>query len=175
MGGSSRGYVSFLLLVQWAYLVLIPYLAAPVPTHSLLPAYAAQRAVSEQAAFKRAARQSAADAFRQLKADSSVAKLAAQLAGVPPQAFGRMTRSRQEQAARAFIVARWASLSAAWSSQSGFGASLSCPPFPDCGSSIHLSPDGRTLSIDGNILAALQHRSLNLSITSTLAPGDVDS
>lgn len=178
VGSSSRGYISFLLLVQWAYLVLIPGFVTPIPAPSLLPAYAATRALSEQVAFKRAALQSASDAFRQLKTDSSIAQLAAQAIGLPPEAYGELTLPEQQQAARTFIVARWASLSKGWGAQSDFDASLSCPPFPDCSQSIHVSddaPDRQVLSLDNNIQASISHRSLNLIISSNLPPGDVDS
>lgn len=174
MGGSRRGYITFLLLVQWAYLILIPY-SVPTTPHSLLPAYAAERALFEQTAFKRALRQSASDAFHDLKTDSSVAELAAEAIGIPSQAYDEMTLEEQEQAAREMVVSRWASLSKDWSTQSGFDASVSCPPLPDCSQSLHLSDDSQNLTLDGNIEAALVHRSLDLRISSTLPPGNVDS
>ncbi len=175
MGGSSRGYITFLLVVQWSYLLLLPALLPPSPAGSLLPAYAAAQASSEQLAFSRAARHSAADAFRQLKADSQIAKALAAELGLPPQLYDDLTAKEQQQLARAAMAKTWAQLSADWSAHSQFKASISCPPSPDCSEFIHLDPATGAVRLDPGIQAGLAHRDFDLSITYPLQPGDLDS
>lgn len=132
MGASRRGYVTFLLALQWSYLLLLPFIALPYAPYSAAPAISAERTLAQEAALVRAMRKSAFEAHAALEAAAAVGDAVAELAGSEAgrQAFSHLKRGAQEQAVRTLILVRWADISSQWESRTGYAARISCRPNP---------------------------------------------
>lgn len=148
MSASRRGYLSFLLFIPLALLLLLPLLLRPSPP-SPAPLYADLRTASEQAAFSRALLVSVQGTAAGLPAraflpayvfhagtvlgcptPTAEAALADPLTADTPLPFPTLTFSEQACLARFEVLNAWSGLLSDWSRHSDYSAHLSCSPLP---------------------------------------------
>lgn len=175
---SRRGYLSFLLLIPLALLLLLPLLLrSPAPSTTAL--YATERTMNEQIAFKRALLVSAHQTILNLRTRVDITPVelvvAADAMGyvhppldTPPlSSFFDLTLDEQECLSRFEVLSNWASLSDDWRAHSDYDVNIQCQR-PFFGDWIELGriPAGASFGAWG---ACGSHLSWN-SLTYHLAP-----
>jgi len=128
---SKKGYITFLLMLQWAYLLLVPYLLMPSQPSSLTGAYAASRTQFENIALKRALVDSAQEAFDEVKTQTKVAEFLENIltltgTSISNKAFGKMLPYEQEKAVQLAIIQKWSALLENWQKNSDFDVGIEC-------------------------------------------------
>ncbi len=190
MVSSKKGYITFLLMLQWAYLLLLPMLVQNPNPSNLAGAYSVERAYVEHVAFKRAmisSAQEVVDAVKKSTPDSpSVPADAAVVCESAREAFSDLAYPIQQKCIQAAISAQWAALVTDWSQETGMDAAVYCGDSPpsyaasvhgapqaaflplECPGQIELGADGMSVRIHPPIRAEIFQRSTNVSINSSL-------
>lgn len=129
-----RGYLSFLLLIPLAFLLLLPLLSRSPPP-SMAPFYASERTMGEQLAFKRALLVSAHQTMLSLQTSrvepselrSSSNALGCKVSSIPsPTPFTDLTSIEKECLARFEILRAWSQLCRDWSAHSDYTTDIQC-------------------------------------------------
>jgi hypothetical protein len=137
---TCRGYLSFLLLIPLSLLLLLPFLARPVPP-APTAFYAVEQASLEQIALKRALLVSAHQTILDLRAQpaispTSLAYASMRLGCAPPTTdaavpFSQLTLLEQDCLARHEVLRAWSQLRMDWDAHSPYDAQVRCADLTD--------------------------------------------
>ncbi len=189
MASTRKGYITFLLMLQWAYLLLLPLLVQTPSPSNLAGAYATERAYVEHVAFKRAmvasAREIAASVEKGTPDSPSAPAVAVVACESASKAFSALLYDVQQECVRGAILAQWGALITDWSQKTGSDAAIYCGVSPsesmhlfgarqavfmaaECASNIQLGADSISVSLNSPIRAGTFQRSTNVSVISPL-------
>ncbi|MFH1095189.1 MAG: hypothetical protein V1728_03145 [Candidatus Micrarchaeota archaeon] len=190
MASTRKGYITFLLMLQWAYLLLLPLLVQTPSPSNLAGAYATERAYVEHVAFKRAmvasAREIAASVEKGTPDSPSAPAVAVVACESASKAFPALSYDVQQECVRGAILAQWSALLTVWSQKTGSDAAIYCGVdspsesahlygalqaalmAAECASKIQLESNSISVSLNSPIRAGTFQRSTNVSAISPL-------
>lgn len=141
MSKSRRGYISFLYFIPLALLLLMPLALRQAPIPALISINAADSALAEQVAFKRALLGATHSTIMQIKSaasipietleDSVVILGGPEISAVKKGsdvAFDQLSDAQATAVMRSAILQNWVETTRAWNENSAYEAYVSCRP-----------------------------------------------